>query len=106
MKIDRKKFVKGLVILTALCIVVGCLTQVRKHNSLSLSDYAKEHPEANLPVITTESSDSSETDSNNSSAYQDIPDAHDSEAATDPSVASTMENLQNETENTLTSTLR
>lgn len=100
MKIDREKFVKGLATLVALCVVVGGLTQIRKHNSLSLADYAVEHPEANLPETTTESSDTPETAGNHSSVDQGTSDIDDKESANDSSATSTVENLQNEVENT------
>lgn len=68
--------------MVALCLVVGSLTQMRKHNSQTLSDYATQHPELNETAVSAGSSNSQETDNNNSSA------------------SDSTENFQNENENT------
>lgn len=45
MNIDRNKLYKGLALIAVLCVLVGCITQYTKHNSMTLSDYAAMHPE-------------------------------------------------------------
>lgn len=85
MNIDREKLIKNLVTLLALCLVVGGLTQLRKHNSKSLSDYASEHPEYNETIETTvsgnqeaiadvSSNNTSVSDSDSTEILQNAPD--------------------------------
>lgn len=104
MNIDREKIIKGLATLVALCLVVGGLTQIRKHNSLSLSDYATQHPELNT---SEESSGTSDTDNTANSAEQDNSDTNAIVSETDngSSISNSAENLQNKDKNTPMSTL-
>lgn len=82
MNIDREKIIKSIATLIALCLVVGGLTQIRKHNSQSLSEYAANHPELNS------------TDS----AMQNASELTENESTDDSFTDSATENLQNEDE--------
>ena len=45
MNIDRNKIFKTVAILTLLCVAVGGLTKIVQKNSITLEDYAQQHPE-------------------------------------------------------------
>lgn len=62
MNIDREKIIKNIATLLALCLVVGGLTQIRKHNSMSLSQYASEHPEYQETIGNTVSENKEDAD--------------------------------------------
>lgn len=80
MNIDRNKLLKMLVILAAICVIVGSLTKLFGRNSMTLTEYAKEHS-------LTEEPQQTETEETQADAE------------------STAEILQNETETVPVSTL-
>lgn len=47
MNINGQKILRSIFTLFVLCITVILFSNIRKHNSLSLTDYAREHPENN-----------------------------------------------------------
>lgn len=91
MNIDREKIIKSLAVLAALFLIVGGLTQIRRHNSLSLSEYSAQHPE----FTETEEIDFSEEAAEKTS----------SEETESASGTDTTDNLQNMEETSPVSTL-
>lgn len=79
MNIDREKIIKSVTALVALFIVVFGLTRIRENNSLTLTDYASQHPELTEEMEETEEKTSGED------SYED-----------DGSDAETNENLQDQ----------
>ncbi len=62
MNIDREKIIRSAFVILAILVIVGALTMIRRHNSLSLEEYAKEHPEFSETAEETESSGTEETE--------------------------------------------
>lgn len=55
--IDKSKLGKALVVIIAVFAVVGIATYMNKQNSMTLEEYGQLHPEALLPVESSESDD-------------------------------------------------
>lgn len=62
MNMDREKIIRSASVILAIFVIVGGLTTIRRHNSLSLEDYAKEHPEFSETTEETASSVTEETE--------------------------------------------
>lgn len=89
MNIDKNKLYKGLAMIAALCVLVGCITQLNKRNSMTLSDYASLHPQS--------AADTEENIKDSDNGFDtDIADSGDDIEASASSTAN--ENLQNDNE--------
>lgn len=55
MNLDKNKLIQALMIIFAILIVIGVLTQINKHRSKTLYDYALENPDLNYQSISKNS---------------------------------------------------
>ncbi len=100
MNIDKKKIIKMLAILTLLCVAVFVLTSLFKRNSMSLQEYAQQHPELAYmksksdmdketeKELKNESSDSEQLQADNLTTHNSI--------SSGDKLSEVTENLQNE----------
>ncbi len=100
MNIDKNKIYKGLAIIAALCVVVTCITQFTKHNSMTLSDYASMHPELSRKEEDNSLTDNTDLENNDTESDGEKTDSED-----DMENAEVNENLQNESDAGSTSQL-
>lgn len=104
MKIDRDKIIKALLILGALFAIVGGLTKLRQHNSLSLAEYAARHPELTASSEAPGTDAGADGNSNKDDADGNKINADDNKNnngknnPADDSFENTAENLQNKEE--------
>lgn len=78
---DRNKIIKMILIMAGILLLVGFLTQVNKKNSLSLSDYAAQHPELSQPRETQQADEDNPADTESEIPSQENPSQEQNTAA-------------------------